>query len=104
MKRHSILGLGLMAAGALLVAVLPGAAGGKGGEVTLSDAQFTRLVSEEGKFLTEALAKDASDKKVSRKIQAAAVMAAAYGQFSKHPEASAAKGHALNVYNAFMNG
>src|SRR5262249_59516523 len=68
-----------------------GAAGGKDAKAFLTDEQFARLVAEDGKVVSESLAKTMLDKKDARKVQTAALMIAAYGEFTKHPDGTMAR-------------
>jgi hypothetical protein len=86
MRLRNLIGLAVTVAVSCVLAGITDAGGTKGGKVVLSDAEFTRLEAADAKALTEALAKDAIDKKAARRVRAAALMIAAYGANSNHPE------------------
>jgi hypothetical protein len=79
-------------------AILCGAAakdtGGQDNKVVLSDEQFNKLVAADAKFLHDALAKDKVDKKLARKVQAAAVMVSACAECATNPESATARRNA----------
>ena len=91
-----------VAAVRLGLVVLPGGgtAGGKDAKTLLTEAQFAKLVAEDGKAVSETLAKPMFDKKDARKVQTGALMIAAYGDFTKHPDGAIARINGKQLFGA----
>ena len=78
--------------------------GGKKGEAILPDAEFVKLVAADGKLLSDVLAGAKLDKAATRKAQTAALMIAAYGEYSGHADAARARENGDAVYQAIRTG
>jgi hypothetical protein len=102
MKRFALLGLGT-AATVLLIGGWTGAGGTKDAKLVLPDAEFAKLVAEDAKVLNDALASDKIDKKAARKVQAAALIIAAYSGYTKHPDSKNARENASAAYQFFKD-
>jgi hypothetical protein len=103
MKPTSWIGLGILTS-ALLLAAGPGSAGGKGDKVQLTDAQFTKLVTAEAKYLQETLAKGKPDKMTVRKLQNAAMMIAGAADCSNHADRDKARNNAKALFQLVVDG
>jgi hypothetical protein len=93
MKRQAWLVLAAAGAAILSSAAVKDAAG-QDNKVLLSDEQFKMLVMADAKFLHDALAKDKVDKKLARKVQAAAVMISACAECATNPDSATARRNA----------
>src|SRR6266513_2474474 len=103
MRRSVIVAIAALAIG-ILTSVGSGAAGGKDAKTFLTDEQFARLVAEDGKAVSETLAKTPLEKKDARKVQTAALMIAAYGDFTKHADGALARIQGKQLYAAVKGG
>jgi hypothetical protein len=74
------------------------------GEPILPDAAFLQLVAADGKVLSEVLAGAKMDKAATRKAQTAALMIAAYGDYSGHADAAKARDNGEAAYQAIKAG
>jgi hypothetical protein len=87
MQRFALPIVGSLTSAVLLI-LGAGNSPGQGNKTLLSDEQFTKLVAADAKFLHDALAKEMIDKKMARKVIAAALMISACAECSSHPDSA----------------
>src|SRR4051812_34583525 len=103
MKRIGIVAL-LIVGLSVLALVQHGSAGDKNAPVSLTDAQFTKMVVDDAKAMQEPLSKDIVSGKTGRKVVTAALMIQAYSELSKHPDAKVASANARLVLGYLSGG